>query len=202
MPATSSLRTVSPPELIALIPLTPLHDRPSRAGLIRDMSTPESTAPAKAIASKIPAASRTVAAAQPGWMKPGVEVVVDHGRDASGGPMYHHTIAKVTKTRIELEDGTRFSTRDLYEIGRSTWDSTQILDPSNPRTEVRWLQFQQKTLRSNLAYEIGETLKQFASTADIALAEQALAKLNYSIERYKSREAKIDAASANLMSGR
>lgn len=58
------------------------------------------------------------------------------------------------------------------------------------------MQYQQKLLRSNLAYKIGETLKQFSTTADIALAEQALAKLTESIERYKNRETAIDTSSA------
>ena len=135
----------------------------------------------------------------PAWMTPGTKVIVDQGR--TSGSMYRGTITKVTKAQIIIDDGVRFSRRDLYKIGHSTWDTTKILNPDDPSSEIAWLEYQQKKLRGNLQYDIERLLKEFGRTGAVTFAEQARDRIAEVSSRYNARAAKIAQLTAAAKQG-
>lgn len=133
---------------------------------------------------------------RPEWMTPGSTVIVDHGR--ADGAMRRATIDKVTATQIVLDNGDRFSRRDLRKIGRSVWDQTKLLNPTDPRTELRWLEHQQAVLRRSIGYDVDKALRAFGDDGDLTHAEEALTMLTAALDRYRRRAQKIAATRAAI----
>lgn len=138
-------------------------------------------------------ANTTTTVGTPEWMKPGTVVVVSNGSHGGGG-IYRTTIERVTKTQIICEGDRRFTRRDLYAMKRSTWDTTKILDPSDPRTEVRWLEALQSNLRSGVGHEVEKLLTAFNRNGDVESIDIAIRYLTKAAVQYRARAAEITAA--------